>query len=220
MIILKNNESLHNKIISAFAEDAIRLNGKNGFIDRVSIIDTANSDAAHRDAIQIIPPSETLPNQQFAGAVTNFVNINACTIFSTGQLQGIFCSDGLIKSALITDNQIQTASQHAITINGLLSGLITRNVDEHGNPVRVVLNNLRIGGGVANIWIKSFKDHYYEDVIGEDIIDNRGLEHHKNGVYIDNFDLDLFVNRSAALEYVDTTSFCENLGELAFDCAA
>ena len=143
MITLINQDKLENKIISGFEEDAIRIIGNNAYINKVSIIDTAHTDAAHRDAIQIIPPHKGL-NLQFAAAKTNHVTISNCTIFSQGKLQGIFCSDGLIGSAYIVDNQIQTDSEHKITLNGLLGGVIERNIDANGKPVPVVLNNLRI----------------------------------------------------------------------------
>lgn len=211
MVIL-NNDIIENRMISRFEEDAIRVIGKYAYINRVSIIDTCHSDAAHRDAIQIIPPNECR-NLQFAGASTNHVSICNCSIFSQGQLQGIFCSDGLIESAYITDNQIETMSEHKITINGLMSGVISRNVNAEGDPVRVVLNNLRIGGA-ENIWIKSFRNKEYGRVIGENIIDNRG-KNDKRGICLDDFDLDAFVNTAKSLTYCDTESYCNDLASLA-----
>lgn len=219
MIILDDkNCVMSNRIVSGFKEDGVRFMGRSGAAHRVDIIDTKPSAKAHRDGFQIIPPSYHNPNEQFAGACTDFVSITDCTIFSKGSLQGIFSADGLIKNILISDCKVQTRSEHGITLNGLLNGLITRNTDENGYPVRTVLNNLRIGGGVANIWVKSFLNHEYGIVAGEHIIDNRGTEHHPMDTYLDNFDLDLFVSLSREITYVNTDKFCEDLGILACEC--
>ncbi len=219
MIILRSDSRLQNKIITDFSDDGIRLMGDNIIADNIAVIDRLYNDGAHRDGFQLIPKVEGLPNRQYAAASIKNPRISHCTVFSEGLLQGIFCSDGLIENAQITDNLIQTSSQHNITLNGLLSGTIARNHDENGMPLPVILNNLRIGGGIANVWVTSFKHHAYEKIKGKNITDNRGKRHHRNGIYVENLDLDAFRSQANNLEYTDLHHFCESLSELAITCS-
>lgn len=220
MILLKTANRLQNQIISNFKEDAVRLMGDNIIVDNVSVIDPLNSDDAHRDGFQLIPASPRgKPNRQYGAAVIQSPRITRSTVYSKGELQGIFCSDGLIENARITDNVIHTNSLHSITLNGVLSGRIERNYYGDGSPLPVVLNNLRIGGGIANIWVKSFKHDVYEAIQGNHVIDNRGEENAHNGTYVENLDLYLFNRKVNDIKYVDLKSFCFALGDLAIACS-
>lgn len=176
------------------------------------ITDSVNSDAPHRDAIQIIPPGNP-----YAGPIIRHVEIRDCRIQSSGQLQGIFLGDGLLEGCWITDNVIDTRSQHHITLS-ILSGTIRGNRDSAGNLVPVRLNPLRIGGnpdGVYNVWIMTFSgEMQYRSAAGivrdgtlDHVTDRRFVETRAGDVYLYDFDLAGF--RAAA------AGFSGDLRELA-----
>ncbi len=117
-------------------------------------------DVAHRDVIQLIPAPNKTGSDQMSGAMMNDIQITGNILFSKGQLNGIFGSDGAFKNLHITNNHIQTQGEHKISINGMLSGSIKDNTDLQGNPIpksHIKLLPLRIGGG-ANIYIIGFKN--------------------------------------------------------------
>ena len=187
------------KIIDGKFTDAIRVTKHGEIVENYQVIDMNNDESPHRDAIQIIPSYETGFNTQFAAAMIEDVIIRNNVIKSNGKLQGIFCSDGLIKNISITGNVIDTNSYHKITLNGLLSGHITRNKNSDGELVQVIANPLRIGGnsdGLYNVWVVGFSDEKYEykPITGQPITDNRKLIKDNGDVYLTNFDLEGFIN--------------------------
>lgn len=105
---------------------------------------------AHRDAIQIIPPVSK--GNRYAAAISEDVTINGTVIKSSGGLQGIFATDGAFKNLTITGNHVAVGGEHALSINGLLSGKIEGNVTNR----QIRLLPLRIGGG-QNIYITGFR---------------------------------------------------------------
>lgn len=216
---IKEGEHLKNKIILKGDGDAVRLLGHGSVADNVAVIDQENNNEAHQDAFQIIPEIAGKPNRQFAAAKIRSPRIINCVVQSTGKLQGIFCSDGIIENARFTDNVISTKSQHKITLCGVFSGDFSRNYDGDGKLLPVVLNNLRIGGGEARIWVKSFKHHAYRKVIGDCVVDNRGIEHDPHGNYIEKLDLDRFLNLVEDVDYIDVKQFCWEIGEIAIKCS-
>jgi hypothetical protein len=109
------------------------------------------SEIAHRDAIQLIPFSQSV--SRFAGAIMHYVQVAGNRISSAGRLQGIFATDGAFKQLQICHNSIDIGGSHYISINGMLSGKIEGNTDMNQRLLpqdRVTLWPLRIGGG-ANI---------------------------------------------------------------------
>lgn len=119
------------------------------------------SDMAHRDAIQLIPFSQSVSH--FAGATMQHVQVMGNRISSTGQLQGIFASDGAFKHLHICNNSLDIRGRYTISINGMLSGKIEGNTDMNQRLLPkedITLLPLRIGGG-ANIYILSFSNAHH-----------------------------------------------------------
>ncbi len=156
---------------------------------------------AHRDAIQLVPYAGNY--SQFYGMAMRNVIINGNTISSTAALQGIFATDGVFQNLQITNNSIETAGKHTISISGMLSGKIDGNTDLQGNLLtadKITLYPLRIGGA-ANIYVMSFRnargvkrgdaDYYaYETIKGNQAIDDRRQKQdHHNASYWKNVDL-------------------------------
>lgn len=189
--------------------DAIQIRESGKVFHGAEIIDMAPDDVkqlAHRDGMQFIParPGKMF-NTQFAGAMVDNVTINKSSIKSDGKLQCIFCSDGGITNANITDNTLQTNGQHFISLS-LLSGHIANNRDENGQLVPIRLFPMRIGGnsdGQFNVYILTFKNDQYrydpvEDIVNDDTLDHVtdhrfGYEKRDNSIYLYNFDLDGFI---------------------------
>lgn len=168
------------------------------------------SHIAHRDAIQLIPYSGDV--SQFAGVTMRNIIINGNSIASDAALQGIFASDGSFQNLHITNNSIQTAGAHTISISGMLSGTIDGNTDLQGELLpadAITLYPLRIGGG-ANIYVMSFynpdgitqgdADYYaYEEIAGDQAInDRRQKKDHANASYWKNVNLPALQSRFEA----------------------
>lgn len=136
---------------------------------------------AHRDAIQLIPRDSML-----AGELSG-VKITSNVINSSGELQGIFASDGLFRNITITGNRVNVGGTHSITINGLLSGSISSNVTN--KPIKLL--PLRIGGS-ANIYVVGFKagTGYAYDAKKLNIDDQRRVA--QSGYNYTNVDIPLF----------------------------
>lgn len=238
-IILQSSAS--NMTRSHFAEDAYRIQKHNITATSMNAFDTASCDGsvmqdgpnkgqlikdlAHRDFWQLIPPinqycqRRSLHNQQYALAHLDNPVILDSTMFSTGQCQGIFSSDGIINGGTFIGNAITTKSQHYITLNGAINPMFDYNLNEHGEPVPIVLNNARLAGGY-NVWILSFADKDYQAVTAENLTDNRGKKHKKGHIYLKNFDLKAFRHEvENNLPYPQgtgsTQKYCESLKDLA-----
>ncbi len=99
---------------------------------------------------------------QMSAAILENVTVEACTVKAPGgPLQGIFSSDGLFSNLEVLNNTIQTTGEHAITINGFLSGEISGNTLQAvaGKTPAIRLYPTRIGGNQAEegvAWILSF----------------------------------------------------------------
>ncbi len=161
--------------------DAVRVWNSNSHLKNLTVMDNRTYTEAHRDAIQLIPPKMTDKTRkvkmlkdgfeqeqdwilcdQMSAAILENVTVEACTVKAPGgPLQGIFSSDGLFSSLKILNNTIQTAGEHAITINGFLSGEISGNTLQAvaGKTPAIRLYPTRIGGNQAEegvAWILSF----------------------------------------------------------------
>lgn len=156
----------------------------NTFVDTCAANDPAIAAAAHRDAIQLIPPSIYLTREQFAVGSLVGVSVLGNRIESTGRLQGIFGSDGLFQNLRIIGNTVQTKSQHFISINGLLGGHIEGNIRPDGSYCPIFLGSARIGGnlGDGSVRILGFAGDAYRYAPVEEIVDWRTL---KAGVVVD-----------------------------------
>lgn len=183
----------------------------NEIIDTAAQIDPAIAEYAHRDAIQLIPPSPAFPRQQFAAGLLDHVRVLGNRIDSTGKLQGIFGSDGLFRYLAIVGNTIQTRSQHYITISGMLSGWIEGNILPDGSPCPVRLEPLRIGGqpDAQNVRVLSFAGwwHYapLHEIVDQNtlaadvVVDVRSLPVNTQDIYLCNFHLEAFWAAAQAL---------------------
>lgn len=216
--------------ITGFFEDAIRITDSFSNCAGNTIIDTAiDNRAAHRDAIQLIPQG-SFTRSQYAGAMLSNVAIMNNHIRSHNLLQGIFCSDGLLKDIHIMDNVIETNSVHYITLNGLLSGCIVNNLDVNGVPCPILLNPLRIGGnpGTGNVWVLSFSDKlkYNYAPIGDIVdvqslpfvIDNRTSLYSSQSadIFLTDFDLDGFIVKAQDVDHsLPTIEWCIKIQKLA-----
>lgn len=215
---------LMNTQLENSAGDDIRIVGT-GFctVSRNIVVDESQNKQPHNDAIQPIPNEADLPNDQYAAACMRDVTITSNQIFCTGsKKQGIFASDGLFKNLNVSSNLIVTDSQHFVTFNGVLSGQFDRNWTTDNKPAPVVLNPLRIGGGVdgCNLWVLSFLDEEYETFVTPDITDNRHLDwrsHNKNDQYLVDFDLAGFREASQCVlaKQTETDRLCLDLRKLA-----
>ena len=151
---------------------------------------------AHRDHIQLIPPSIAgLTNQQYAAHQLRDTTILNSVGSSAGHMQGIVAFDGIIKGLIIKGYMINTKSVHHITINGAIDPIIEDCHQQDGSPAHIILNPLRLGGG-ENIHVLSFKDkddqYQPAKITG---FDNRQQKITKKGhINLHKFDLKRFRN--------------------------
>jgi hypothetical protein len=147
--------------------DAVHIWKGNALVTNLTILDKRVYTAAHRDAIQLIPPRTIDPSRrsmagvrgedwvvcdQMTGAILENVTVHGCAIRSRASpLQGIFGADGLFANLRLVGNRIQTAGEHFIAINGLLSGEIAGNTLQavDGKTPVIHLYPARIGGNLA-----------------------------------------------------------------------
>lgn len=159
--------------------DAVRICWGGNHLRNLSIQDLRLYKAAHRDAIQLIPPKTTdkqrrlrvgdqeqdwVVGDQMTGTMLENVTVENCSIRSPySPLQGIFAGDGLFTNLRLLGNRVQTAGDHSITINGLLSGEIADNVLQAVNDKTPVIRlyPARIGGNLAEeglVYLLGFAD--------------------------------------------------------------
>lgn len=163
--------------------DAVHVWKGNALVTNLNILDRRFYTAAHRDAIQLIPPrtidksrrsmagvqgEDWVVCDQMSGAILENVTVHGCAIRSrVSPLQGIFGGDGLFANLKLTGNHIQTAGEHFIVINGLLSGEISGNTLQavDGKIPVIRLYPARIGGNLAEegmVYILDFADEEVE----------------------------------------------------------
>ena len=182
-------------------EDATKIIGSNiraiDFVTR----DTRCRTSAHCDDFQLIPTKSHL---RYFGSIAENVEIVGGELESNGTMQGIFSSDGGYRKLVIRDRIITTESEHKCTLAGVLDDCVIGNLkDKHGNDVRIMLDNLRFGGGAdGHFYALSFKDHKYGEVVtDQDIDDRRGKPWRKNTEYVHNFDLNLFYQIAKSIPF-------------------
>lgn len=224
--------------INNFRQDAIRVIGHDTAIRNCvvtdllsyvpkSVIDNPNPinklfyqqalalrEDAHRDGVQIIPPSmvEGCHNQQYAASMVENVLIENCSFEAPwSHLQPIFMGDGLGKNIIIHNNRMNSGSEHQISLYGLIDGSIKGNTS-NGEPAKVRLRPCRIGGGMKGfprVWIRSFLDEQYDYVDGHLIYHDdpaylldqrRSTDLPGNNIYLDNFDWEGF--RAAVVNHM------------------
>lgn len=149
----------------------------NRFIDSCAAKDPVIAEAAHRDAIQLIPFAHTMPREQFAAGTLFGVAVLGNYIESTGKLQCVFGSDGLFRYLKVIGNVIQTQGQHYISISGLLSGWIEGNIKPDGSHCPIRLEPLRIGGNLGEgcVRILGFAEDEYAYRPVDDLVDYKTL---------------------------------------------
>lgn len=206
--------NLHNRRYSEFKEDAIRVETSTRIIG-CQIVDSTSSPAAHRDAIQLIPPHQG-KRLQFAGAELGGVKIYGNRISSNGKLQCIFMSDGIARDVRIIGNTLDTRGQHYISLAGLLDGWIEGNIRPDGGYAPILLDPVRLAGD-QNVYILSFKDKNYAyppltDLIDADTLaagvvrDRRAKIFDPTATYLNDFDLTGFRRAYASASFATDIS--------------
>lgn len=177
--------------------------------------DLKTDKAKHRDACQVIAITQGWMHSQYAAAPLSWLWMTENRMLLKSKKQGIFAADGYFDQVTICDNVIETESDHKITFCGLRSGLFQNNIDMNGDPVRVLLEPLRIGG--AGVWVTDFTDPKYDflEVEGENIIDNRQKVTYPGHIYLRSFDLDAFRNAAQKIPTNDTATTCKAYQALA-----
>lgn len=191
---------LHARAYTDFVEDALRIEESASVIG-CNFTDTRATNLAHRDAIQLIPPSQG-QRLQFAAAELCNVKIYGNRIASKGKLQCIFMSDGIARNLRIIGNTLSTQGQHYISIAGLLDGWIEGNIKPDGSYAPILLDPVRLAGE-QNVYILSFKDPAYAyrplpelvdaDTLAAGVVrDRRTKIFDPTAIYLGDFDLKSF----------------------------
>jgi len=204
--LLRSNQTLSNKhindVTTGASQDAIKAIGSNITISDVHCVDMIGRTEAHCDFIQLIPSNNYL---RYFGEIAENIKITDCSLDSDGSMQGIFSSDGALRNPTIKDFTVTTQSEHDVSLCGVLDNCTILDVtDIFGNPARVMLDNLRIGGGAkGNFYVSSFKPGTYEYGVVEtcQAIDDRRGKKWRDAEYVDNFDLDLWYNIAKSIKY-------------------
>lgn len=200
---------MHARAYTDFKEDALRIEDNTSVIG-CNFVDSVASSAAHRDAIQLIPPHQG-KRLQFAGAELCGVKIYGNRISSKGKLQCIFMSDGIARDLRIIGNTLSTQGQHYISLAGMMEGWIEGNIKPDGSYVPILLDPVRLAGE-QNVYILSFQDSRYRypplhELIDADtlaagvVCDRRGKVFDRTATYLSDFDLNGF---RKALSRLDT----------------
>lgn len=227
MVELGNNAALTGARLIDFDVDAVKVMGGSTSVEHCYIRDNSSSNKAHRDGIQLIPKHHRLPLAQYAAGEMRNVLIRGNEIHAhTSKLQGVFASDGLFFDVTIINNIISTQSDHKITINGLVSGLLVGNINHEGLGIPIVLNPLRIGGSVDGrcVWVVDFKQHAYQylPLEGSYINDHRTNPIIRDGdIYLECFDKQAFDSYAALIlqdHTSDVSETCRKLQRLACEC--
>jgi len=190
-----NNFYMKDKLLGGYFEVMF-----NNIVDSINdvfkenLIDVTSSGlkgVAHRDAIQIIPPIKNgvgryVGSSLYGGVIDNNI------IESTGKLQGIFASDGMFENLTITNNKIDIKGEHEITIAGLMYGKIENNTNGEGEPSKVDLYPLRLGGGIHNFNVLSFTDMEYGTIKGDGLVNDIRTEPRKGKRNFTDFDIGVF----------------------------
>lgn len=215
-----------------FKQDAINITEDNSTVSNNVIEDTLSetdvnvSKMAHRDAIQLIPSTilgKKVMRSQFICGSLNNITISNNLITSSGQMQGIFMSDGLLNNIKIEHNIINTNSQHFISLSGVLSGTIYdnfTNVSGVSKLCDVLLTPCRVGGNIGNgnLWIVGFKNLVYGEVStdSEHIRDLRFDRFNKYDSFLYDFDLESFHNYVSSISLpVDIVSYSNTVQTIA-----
>jgi hypothetical protein len=93
----------------------------------------------HRDALQLIPGRRGVLDRYTGMSLSN-VTLENIHVKSTGHLQSIFSSDGVLRNIKVINCSSDTRSEHGLTLCGLTYGTI-----DFDGPVNV--SPLRLGGG-------------------------------------------------------------------------
>ena len=194
--IVKSGDTLMNRNIKGFITDAVALMGDSSSVTGCIMDDSTGNNSAHRDFIQPRQLGNNA-NGQMMGACSSLNTIFKNTMKSVWKCQGVFSSDGGFFDIYVVDNIITTNSQHKITLGGVFTGTFGNNRDENGKPVKVVLNKMRIGGGLAKSFhVSTFLNNKYEQVKVDattDLDDNRLIPSDEDVLFcVDDFDLELW----------------------------
>ena len=221
---------MRNKIIHGFKHDALKITQHNQKFYNVNLVDTWTYlrrwlwIRPHIDGWQLIPTDSNPENHnmQYGMAILHNIQIKFCSVISKQRIQPIFCSDGVLVNVHISNNAFITSSQHHISLNGCLSGVIRYNT-ANGEPARVILRPIRIGGG-NNIWVIGFKNGFtYKEINTEK---KRNQANHANfsdlrrekqptGISLINFDVLGYQKAVRRIQAKNGADKADKLAELA-----
>ena len=179
-VVKQDTFNLNNVYYEGFVEgDYLMFIGKSLTVSNLNLIDTNKSAAAHRDGIQVIPPS----NKQFIGGSVDYLEIQDSHIESNSKLQGIFASDGNIDTVIIKNVTVKTDSYHSIS----LAGADYVHIENCKTSSPIKLFPLRLFGGDLkgrSIWV--MRPHQKAHIKNANVLDLRA--EHQRGWNIYNCD--------------------------------
>lgn len=216
--------------------DYIHVRKSGATVARQYLADSNTAVADHTDFIQMIPVEDYCERSQFALAQISSVSVHDCALYSGSTMHGITGFDGLFSDINVAHVVFNTRSPHKVTFNGLLSGSFTQLYDgaKIGDPIRVLLDNARVGGvphyGGQLFYcnILHFLQIAYEPIHSDDtvlLMDRRGECVMKSGRGTEvnnmvNFNLSLFrkLCSDSGLKGLSVIEQCMAYQELALTC--
>ena len=216
-VLLESGDSIKDNYIDDVplgpSQDAYKLIGSNILVRGSITVDQCDRTEPHCDDMQLIPCKSYM---RYFGEVASGIEIVGGSLDSDGTMQGVFSADGGYRETIIRDREITTKSDHKCTLSGVLDNCVITNLrDKSGDPARILLDSLRIGGGATgHFFVKSFKkntEYQYGPVITDQVIDDRrGIAWRNGHDYVDNFDLGLWQSIARKLSYDDVESHLIN----------
>ncbi len=209
------------EIITGFKNDCIHVSNHHVQLQNKSILDLRSithpggNKRHHIDFIQLI--FKHIKWGQYALMSLDDILIADNFLYSVAHRNGIFSSDGLFTNLQLINNTIVTGSPHAINIGGVLSAVII------GNNVQATLMPARVGGrpeGLNNVWINSFIDRNYRDILNSDrLINDRRRDHiSDDDIHLNNFNLSDFHAEVRTIPYPDDVNdYCATLQQVALN---
>ena len=209
------------EIITGFKDDCIHISADHAVLQNKSIIDLRSithpqgNKRHHIDFGQLI--YKQIQWGQYALMPLDDILIADNFMYSVAHRNGIFSSDGLFTNLQLINNTIITGSPHAISIGGMISGVIM------GNNIEATLMPGRIGGkpeGMNNVWVNSFITNDYLDILNTDrLINDRRRDHiSDDDIHLNNFDLSGFHEEVRTLDFPDKVQdYCMLLQEVSLN---
>ena len=201
----------------------------NSFANRLMIIDPTDNQLPHVDAFQLIPDRSWLRYGLAYGK--NILIANNSILSPNSKRNGIAAFDGLFSNITIVGNTIDTLSEHEITLNGVINATFVDNVNQLGEPSKIIVNPWRIGGGlypdvnVPFIWVIHTTTPLYEPLIVDTTANLKDLRTEPvlgtiGSVTVTDFNKELFASKHPKPnQYTSLVKYITDLRSLALDCS-